>query len=69
MAKKIETQENFTGGIDLLTERDLGNDVLILTGKPERSLEFWKKLSDTATSVIFYLEEKIESEKSKSQKI
>lgn len=44
MAKKLELIENNAGGIDLLTERDAGNEVRILTGKPEKSIEFWKNL-------------------------
>lgn len=56
MPKKIQLQKNNTGGLDLLTERDSGNEVLILTGKKERSLEFWKKMKETANDAIYLLE-------------
>jgi hypothetical protein len=54
-SKPIQLKRNSAKGIDLLTERDAGNEILILTGKPERSLAFWKKLRilcDTALSEL-----------------
>lgn len=56
--KKIEIIENSAGGLDLLTERDSGNEVLILTGKKDRSIEFWKALKETANDAIYLLENK-----------
>lgn len=52
MAKKITLVENSAGGIDLLTERDSGNEVLILTGKKSNSLDFWKRLRTMADAAI-----------------
>ena len=58
MAKKIELQTNSAGGIDLLTERDAGNEILILTGKPKYSKEFWQNLRYACDLAIEQLEEK-----------
>lgn len=52
MSKKIELVENNAGGIDLLTERDAGNEIRILTGKPERSIEFWKAIMKVAAQAL-----------------
>lgn len=41
MAKKHPTTiENSAGGLDLMVERDAGNEVRILTGKLQNSLKF-----------------------------
>lgn len=42
--KKIKLVKNFANGIDLITERDSGNEIRILTGKPSRSRVFYQKL-------------------------
>lgn len=58
--KKIELIENNAGGIDLLTERDSGNEVRILTGKTSNSLAFWERLRtacDQAIDEIWRLQE------------
>ncbi len=53
MAKKKPTIiENSVGGIDLLVERDAGNEVRILTGKKGNSIEFWLQLSELCETVI-----------------
>jgi hypothetical protein len=53
MAKKDPSSiRNEAGGIDLLVERDAGNEIRILTGKKERSLEFWEKLRSLAEEII-----------------
>ena len=52
MAKLIEAQRNSRGGYDLLTERDAGNQVLILTGDQKRSKEFWQRLAQTCEEVL-----------------
>jgi hypothetical protein len=53
MAKKHpEAFENAVGGIDLLIERDAGNEVRILTGNKKNSLEFWHRLSELCTDAI-----------------
>lgn len=54
--KPTEAVRNWAGGFDLRTERDSGNTVLILTGKKERSLEFWKGLQRLANDVVELLE-------------
>jgi len=53
--KPVESKSNSAGGIDLLTERDAGNPVLILTGPPERSLQFWEDLFREAQNNIHRL--------------
>ena len=58
--KKIEIVPNAVGGLDLLTERgivdgDSGNDVRILTGKKELSLDFWTRMKGQAEAAIEYL--------------
>ena len=53
--KPVESKPNSAGGIDLLTERDAGNPVLIMTGNPQRSLEFWENLSREAQNNIHRL--------------
>jgi len=50
--KPIELQRNRVGGVDLITERDAGNSILILTGKPERSRDFWKRMIEFAKNAI-----------------
>lgn len=55
MAKKVELIENNAGGIDLLTERDGGNEVRILTGKKESSIKFWKALIEASTNALIEL--------------
>lgn len=60
MAKKHPTTiENLAGGVDLLVERDSGNEVLILTGKTENSLAFWKQLSELCEGAILNLQDKL----------
>jgi hypothetical protein len=44
MKKQLLAEYNRAGGYDLLTERDSGNHVLILTGKHKNSLEYWERL-------------------------
>jgi hypothetical protein len=46
--KKMELIENPARGIDLLVERDAGNLVRILTGKPKYSRQFWSAMSRNA---------------------
>jgi|TARA_Y100000015_G_scaffold38058_1_gene40618 hypothetical protein len=53
--KPVESKPNSAGGIDLLTERDAGNSILILTGNPERSLQFWEDLLREAQNNIHRL--------------
>lgn len=57
------TTENMAGGIDLLVERDAGNEVRILTGKPSNSLAFWKHLKELAEVAIFELEDAVKDSK------
>lgn len=54
--KKAELQFNGVGGVDLLTERDRGNEVLILTGNKKNSLPYWKKLKQLAEEAIDLME-------------
>ena len=50
--KIIELSRNSTGGIDLITERDAGNPIRILTGKRERSIDFWKRLKEFSEEAL-----------------
>jgi hypothetical protein len=43
---------NEVGGIDLLVERDGGNEVRVLTGAPEHSLKFWTRIRQLADEAI-----------------
>jgi hypothetical protein len=52
----IELIRNNAGGIDLITERDSGNPVRILTGSPQYSLAYWESLRDMADTAISELE-------------
>lgn len=63
MTKKINTVRNQAGGVDLLIERDAGNDVLILTGKPSHSREVWEALRDTCDDALRELEGKKDKSK------
>ena len=60
MKKPIELIRNFAGGIDLITERDSGNEIRIQTGKKDRSLDFWERLRETCDEAISDLEEEPE---------
>jgi len=44
MPKPIELINNGVGGVDLITERDAGNKIRILTGKPQFSKDFWRRI-------------------------
>ena len=58
MAKKHpQTIENPAGGLDLLVERDAGNEVRVLTGKKENSLKFWKELKELCEGAIYELKD------------
>lgn len=59
MAKVQLLKRNSAGGVDLLTERDAGNQVLILTGKPESSLRFWRKLQRQCQVAIDAIKENV----------
>ena len=62
MNKTVESKSNFAGGIDLLTERDTGNLVLILTGNPSRSLDFWEQMLFHAQTNVERLRDTVEHE-------
>lgn len=49
---------NSAGGVDLLVERDAGNTVKILTGKPSHSKKFWKQLSELCEGALDELDGK-----------
>ena len=53
MIKKMRTVENHVGGLDLIVERDCGNEVQILTGN--RSMQFWKDLQRLCGDAIHEL--------------
>jgi len=45
-------------------ERDSGNVIRILTGRPDLSLEFWQRLKDTCDRAIDFLESRDENKDS-----
>jgi hypothetical protein len=54
--KQLDLVRNTAGGIDLVVERDAGNVVKILTGKPSVSLKFWDELCNLAERALAELE-------------
>jgi hypothetical protein len=54
--KKVSLVQNSAGGVDLMTERDAGNAIRILTGKPEYSRAFWKKIQMASKDALAILE-------------
>ncbi|HEV3223913.1 MAG TPA: hypothetical protein VGZ90_13585 [Puia sp.] len=58
MKKKVEAIRNSANGIDLVTERDAGNEIRILTGNPKNSLAYWRRLRQLCDSVINEFEER-----------
>lgn len=56
-SKPLKAIQNNVGGYDLLTERDSGNEIRILTGRPEYSLDYWQRLADLAERVIQQFED------------
>ena len=58
MAKKQPTSiENSAGGLDLMVERDAGNEVRILTGNKTHSLKFWENLKELCEGAIHELKD------------
>lgn len=53
---------NDAGGVDLIIERDEGNLVRILTGKPENSLKMWHDLQILCRKVIKVLNKAVIAE-------
>ena len=49
---KMHLVDNWAGGVDLMVERDSGNMVRVMTGKPDYSLKFWHKLSELCNQAI-----------------
>lgn len=56
--KYLATVENAVHGVDLEVERDAGNQVRIMTGNPEHSLDFWRRLRVICDQSIRQLEGK-----------
>ena len=54
--KNPTAQINRVFGYDLLTERDAGNPVMILTGSPLYSVKYWTKLKELSEKVLKELE-------------
>jgi len=59
MAKRITLIKNDVEGLDLITERDAGNEIRILTGN--QSLQFWEEMKSMATLAIQQLKIKKEA--------
>lgn len=63
MSKKMSYAiSNKVGGFDLMTERDSGNEIRILTGRKEYSLKYWENLKNIAESVIDAIESGVTDE-------
>lgn len=56
ITKKAQIIRNGAGGIDFRVERDRGNEVLILTGKKQLSLKFWKGMVELSKQAVEILE-------------
>ncbi len=54
--KLLEAKKNNAGGYDLLTERDSGNQVRVLTGAYTNSVEFWSRIKQLAQDVLYELD-------------
>jgi hypothetical protein len=67
MSKKMDLISKDNGGIDLLIERDAGNEVRILTGKYAISLEFWYDLQSLVEKAITILEDEENERRKKSE--
>lgn len=62
--KETYASKNQVGGYDLMTERDSGNKVRILTGRYTISLEFWQQLKNLCDKVLFELDNVNEDQQS-----
>ena len=62
MSKNIQVVRNGAGGVDLITERDAGNKIRILTGNAERSYEFWNAMLMKCNEALREIEAEIETE-------
>ena len=54
--KKVDLIKNHAGGVDLIVERDAGNEVRILTGKKANSKAFWEDILEKAEFALQNLE-------------
>lgn len=54
--KTCYAMSNGVGGFDLMTERDAGNEIRILTGSEKFSLKFWENLKNVAEAAIDTIE-------------
>lgn len=52
MSKNIKVVGNFSGGFDMIVEKDAGNPIFITTGKVSSSLKFWKDMKAASTKVV-----------------
>jgi len=55
MSKQSSIAGNKSGGVDLITEGDSGNEVRIRTGSKKYSLEFWRQLKDLCNIALLDL--------------
>lgn len=60
--KPLKAIRNNAGGYDLLTERDAGNEIRILTGTESRSIEYWTRLQSLTEDVLWELQHAIPHE-------
>ena len=59
MSRLPELKKNSAGGYNLLTERDAGNPVCILTCKPEHSVLFWERMLEISVEALEDLKSKM----------
>jgi len=55
---KATTVENQNGGLDLLVEKDAGNEIRISTGDEKNSLKFWQHMKELCEGAIHELKDK-----------
>jgi hypothetical protein len=54
--KSMRLLKNKANGVDIIIERDADNSVRILTGKPDYSIQVWKRLRQLCDDAIIDLE-------------
>ena len=63
MAKKMYLVRNQAQGIDLVIERDSGNEVRVLMGKPENALKCWSRLRSLCDGALLSLGDDLKAKK------
>lgn len=58
----ISVCRNGAGGVDLITDMDAGNSVLIQTGNRECSQEFWETMIDMSKKALYEMQKDDETD-------